>query len=223
MRKHFCCFIVLGLCACSTTAPVTPSVPATKSTTAPTSRTAAAPTSSAAAPPDATATGNASAPPTTGTAGTAPSSSGAAASVSGSVWRDVCDSGGEGQPAPSTPPPGCVPGAAGGFVADGIRAANEPPIARVHVTLGTGACPGAPTSSTATDGQGHWTFPDLLPGTYCVAVNALDNANLPLLLPGRWTAPAAVRDNPAASVTVPLAANEQRTDITFGWDYQLAP
>jgi hypothetical protein len=51
----------------------------------------------------------------------------------------------------------------------------------------------------------------------------LDEANLPLLLPGTWTAPADALGSSAASTTVMLGATEQRTDINFGWDYQLQP
>jgi hypothetical protein len=93
----------------------------------------------------------------------------------------------------------------------------------VRVTLATGTCPGTRTSSIETDAEGRWTFSDLAPDTYCVAVDSLDEANLPLLLPGTWTAPAGASNSAAASASVTLGANEQRADINFGWDYQLLP
>ncbi len=216
MRKqHLWITIVLVLCACSTT----PSAPAASSAIAATPSSAASAITSAPAPADAASSPTGS----SATASPATSNSATTVVVSGSVWRDVCDSGSEAQPPPTTPPPGCVAGAAGGFIADGTRAAEEPPIARVRVTLATGACPAVPTSTTETDGEGRWTFPNLAPGTYCVAVASLDEANLPLLLPGTWTAPADALGSSAASTTVMLGATEQRTDINFGWDYQLQP
>lgn len=213
MRKqHVWIIIVLMLCACSATPPTGPSaLVASSSTTSPSVAAAAV----ADAVPSPTASSAAASSATSGSA--------AAATLSGSVWHDVCDSGSEAQPPPTTPPPGCVAQVAGGFVANGTRAAEEPPIAKVRVTLAMGACPAVPTSSTETDGEGLWMFPNLAPGTYCVAVQALDEANLPLLLPGAWTAPAGALDSSEASTTVPLGANEQRTDISFGWDYQLLP
>lgn len=138
--------------------------------------------------------------------------------ITGVVWHDLCASGMEGQPAPATPPPGCVGDATTGYRADGVRQPDEPGIAGVKVTLAQGACPGTPWRETTTDGQGTYTFADLPPGTYCVAVTPDGPTNLPILLPGGWTFP----QEGAGQQTVTVAANAT-AQADFGWDYQFLP
>lgn len=49
---------------------------------------------------------------------------------------------------------------------------TDAPISGAAVQLGVGACPASGFSSTQTDGSGSYTFSGLLPGQYCITVNA---------------------------------------------------
>jgi hypothetical protein len=142
--------------------------------------------------------------------------------IGGSVWRDGCDGVSEAQAAPSAPPPGCVPGAAGGFVANGTRDDGEDGIATVQVTLAAGACADPPIATATTDDEGQFMFANLAPGTYCVAIESVNDANVPVLIPGSWTFPASAATSAVAASSVTLGDGEQH-DALFGWDHQLLP
>ncbi|HEY6042723.1 MAG TPA: NBR1-Ig-like domain-containing protein [Anaerolineae bacterium] len=144
------------------------------------------------------------------------------ASISGNLFHDKCEAGQPGQPAPKTPPPGCISSPLGGYRANGIFDAGEPTIASVHVTISTGACPGALIGETVTTSSNPaFTFSGLNAGTYCVAIDPLQEANKTVLLPGAWTLPAA-KDG-ALGQTINIQTGEQKKNVDFGWDYQLRP
>jgi hypothetical protein len=142
------------------------------------------------------------------------------ASISGNVFHDMCESGQPGQPAPKTPPPGCVSSPLGGYRANGVFDAGDPRIATVHVTIATGACPGSLVGETVTlASDPSFTFNGLNAGTYCVAIDPLLESNKTVLLPGTWTFPAA-KDG-SLGQTIDVKAGEQKKNVNFGWDYQL--
>ncbi|MCC7352460.1 MAG: hypothetical protein IT330_01790 [Anaerolineae bacterium] len=155
--------------------------------------------------------------PATPTAGT---NSG---SIAGRLWHDLCAPGREGEPAPATPPTGCVKAGDGTVQANGILETGEPGINGVLVTLGAGACPASTVATALTDAAGFYKFDALNPGTYCVSVNSLDPTNLPSLLPGGWTYPTSASASEVASVTLTLADGEAKGEVNFGWDYQFLP
>jgi hypothetical protein len=136
-------------------------------------------------------------------------------SISGYVWSDYCkiiDNGAftEGN---------CVPNGTGSFRADGMIQPTESNISGVTVLLQLGACPNnnAVAVSSVTDASGRYTFGNLTPGTYCVSINATDNANATKLLPGDWTFPT----NSIWYHELTLQAGAQAYSVNFGWDYQL--
>jgi hypothetical protein len=97
---------------------------------------------------------------------------------------------------------------------------GESYIAGVTILLQTGACatgnPATPIQAM-TDSSGKYTFNNLLPGTYCVLMNAAAHGNASILLPGDWTYP-----RPGIWYQqVSLQAGEHVTPVNFGWDYQL--
>jgi hypothetical protein len=118
------------------------------------------------------------------------------------------------------PPEGCVEVEAGIFEADGIKAAGEPTISGVEVSLLEGACSDATLLNSTISGLTGYSFEDVPPGQYCVSVNAASPTNSSLLLPGKWTAPRISTSTAQFNVTVD--ANENRV-VHFGWDYELAP
>ena len=141
--------------------------------------------------------------------------------IGGTVWRDGCDGVSEAQAAPSAPPHGCVPGAAGGFVANGTRD-GEGGIAKVQVTLAAGTCADPPIAIATTDNNGRFAFANLPPGANCVAIESVNDANVPVLIPGSWTFPTSAATSAVATSSVTLGDGEQH-DASFGWDYQLLP
>lgn len=137
------------------------------------------------------------------------------ASVTGVVWNDACDTRqytfGSG-----VLPPGCALNLNGTVRGDGIFAVDETPLAGVQVTLGVGECGDAePVQTRVTDETGGYSFTNLLPNTYCVYVDALDEINYPQLIPGDFTLPAPS----LGGVTVTLAAGDALEEINFAWDF----
>lgn len=152
--------------------------------------------------------------------------------IFGWVWHDQCLPGQEGQPAPSTPPPGCIENFTplgsyhGNGVLDTIYTAvgvNEQPIEGVTVRLFEGDCASAAlnqvaeTKTIATDIS--YSFTGLRPGTYCVSIDQQEDVNKSILLPGFWTYPRVTDD--VITQTVTLQPQEAKYDVNFGWDYQL--
>ena len=135
--------------------------------------------------------------------------------ITGLVWEDRCTiQGGEGGAA-LEPGPGCrlYPGL--GYAADGQRQPEEPGLSGVKVSLWRGTCPGeAMVAQTTTDPQGRFTFSGLEPGTYCVTVEATEEGNARLLIPGVWTQPL-VAEGETARQTVTVAPNTTR-EVNFG-------
>ncbi len=144
-------------------------------------------------------------------------------SISGIVWHDLCDPGGEGEPAPTAAPEGCVEADDGGFEADGNLSQGEPGIAQVTVRLGEGSCPGFGLDTVQTAEDGSYTFGDVEPGTYCVSVDATGEQNSSVLIPGGWTSPAAEESAPVAQQTVNVESGTSPEGVNFGWDYQFLP
>lgn len=138
--------------------------------------------------------------------------------ISGRVWHDLCAVSGEGEEASGSE--GCVPADnETGFRANGELEADEPGIEGVAVALSEGTCPATAVSELATsDVDGSFSFTGLAPGPYCVTVDALDDANSDILLPGDWTNPADDND-----IDVTLTGGETVDDANFGWDYQNLP
>ena len=140
--------------------------------------------------------------------------------ISGQVWHDVCAvSGGEGG-VPAEPSAGCVANATGGFQANSIAEANEPGIAGIQVSLGSGACPSTGLAAATTDANGFYSFIGLEPGSYCVSIDPLVEPNLSLLVPGNWTFPSG---GGTGESQVNVVAGQVSAAIDYGWDYQFLP
>jgi hypothetical protein len=146
-------------------------------------------------------------------------------SISGWVWHDECIPGVDGQPGPTTPPPGCIQEGEqiGAYQANGVLDPNELPIEGVRVTLREGDC--ASTSLTGIKDEVvtiasdlSYTFTGVREGTHCVSIDPLSEPNLAQLVPGGWTYPL-VADGIMAQ-TVTLTAGENKHDVNFGWDHQ---
>jgi hypothetical protein len=146
------------------------------------------------------------------------------AMISGWLWHDLCESGKDGESAPTTTPEGCVQEESplGNFHADGIFSNAEPLIEGVVVTLGEGTCPStglAKTSTTITDLS--YSFSGLKAGIYCISIDPQSEPNFSIIRPGMWTFPETSQD--VISATVSLAPGEYRGMVNFGWDYQFQP
>ena len=146
-------------------------------------------------------------------------------SISGWVWHDECISGPDGQPAPTSTPPGCVEdeSALGAYHANGLLEPHELPIEGIRVTLREGDCTNTSLvgikDEVITTATGlSYTFTDVTAGTYCISVNAQEEPNFSLLAPGIWSSPNATQGIMAQTVT--LAAGENKGDVNFGWDHQ---
>lgn len=138
--------------------------------------------------------------------------------IGGVVWEDVCFINTNGNPSS-----GCVElEGTGTFVGDGTLV-NEPRLEGITVVLAEGACPndGMPAANdilqtTLTDENGLYRFTNLDEGLYCIAIDALSEENVDLLIPGNWTWPALGTGRQGIN----LAAGEQRLTVDFGWDFQ---
>lgn len=140
------------------------------------------------------------------------------ATIGGIVWYDTCRLLQDGSPSA-----GCIEPVeeSGVFIADGSLNFNEPVAAGLTVLLSNQACPeeGAVAASdiiaTAVTGEdGLYRFPNLDEGTFCVAIDAFDEANVELLIPGDWTWPAPG----VGRITIFLDGGESLLDVDFGWD-----
>lgn len=140
--------------------------------------------------------------------------------IGGIVWEDVCFIANSGAPSR-----GCVETEEGSgfFRGDGSLNFGEGPLVGITVLLGEGQCgeggridPANLLSTTLTDEDGLYRFPNLAAGTYCVSIDALSPDNVDLLIPGNWTWPAPGTGRTALR----LAAGEERLEVDFGWDFQ---
>lgn len=141
------------------------------------------------------------------------------ATIGGVVWDDVCFINADGSPSA-----GCVEiGESGFYRADGSLNFNDGRLADITVTLAQGSCNDDGTvnaanivATTLTDSAGLYRFENLEADTYCVAVNALSDDNVNLLIPGDWTWPF-----PGVGAQgVILDAGEELLEVDFGWDFQ---
>jgi hypothetical protein len=142
------------------------------------------------------------------------------AALGGVVWEDVCIVNASGSPSS-----GCVETEEGSgfFRGNGTFDGNEVALADITVVLGEGACPPGGVidaadqiTTTTTDEEGLYQFPDLSAGLYCVSIDALSDENVNLLIPGNWTYPAPG----TGRLGVRLAGGEERLTVDFGWDFQ---
>jgi hypothetical protein len=143
----------------------------------------------------------------------------APASIFGWVWHDECAVSSDSGTVKASA--GCAQ-SGGSYHANGVKDANEEPIGAVKVRLGAGACPSSnllAMNTITTDIS--YGFTNLNPGTYCISIDPLSEPSSAVLLPGSWTHPALL-DGPI-STTVTLAAGENKSDVSFGWDYQFLP
>ena len=139
------------------------------------------------------------------------------ATLGGVVWEDFCIN--------SDPGQGCVesPAEAGVFIGDGTFGAIDTPLSGILIGLAGQACAADGTfpsgsallDTTLTGDDGQYLFEGLAEGTYCVYMDALNQATLDLLIPGNWTWPG----TGVGQYTVVLDPGEQRLDLDFGWDY----
>jgi hypothetical protein len=74
-------------------------------------------------------------------------------------------------------------------------------------------------ATATTDEFGNFTFDGLAAGEYCLSVDATNDQNSSLLIPGDWTFP----EGSKGGATVQLAEGENLADANFGWDYQFLP
>jgi hypothetical protein len=140
-------------------------------------------------------------------------------SINGWVFHDLCAPPVQGNDVPA----GCVRDPFGGIRANGQLDPAEPPIAGVNVVLAQGPCPSiAIVQQTTTVATGvSYSFTNVKPGTYCVAIDPGSATNAPILLPGGWTHPV-VADGPLG-ITVNVNPGENKFNVNFGWDYQFKP
>lgn len=140
---------------------------------------------------------------------------GTLASITGFMWEDVCDQsmytfGDEALP------PGCTLNSNGTVRGDSVYDSAEPVMPGITITLGRGECGTAETITVdVTDEQGVYRFDGLVPDTYCVFVDVIEEANFPLLWPGTFTFPAPGK----AGTTVVVEAGDAISNINFGWDF----
>jgi hypothetical protein len=126
--------------------------------------------------------------------------------IEGRVWHDLCTGAGDER---------CANGRG-----NGVYAESEPGIGQVTISLNRDQCPGSGTLlTTRTQADGTFRFAGLVPGTYCVAITAVQAGNRALLQPGVWTAsPEYLSD-----ATVYVNVSQDASDLNFGWDYDLLP
>ncbi|MGE5377103.1 MAG: SdrD B-like domain-containing protein [Bacteroidota bacterium] len=145
--------------------------------------------------------------------------------IFGAVWQDQCTNSPEGQPAPASPPQGCVDeiSPVGPYHANGILDPNELPIEGVTVRLFRGDCASdslvqvAETKTVASNIS--YSFTDLPAGPYCVYIGQQEDVNRSILSSGMWTYPTVTAKD--ITQTVNLEPAEGRYNVNFGWDDKL--
>ncbi len=135
-----------------------------------------------------------------------------AGNLSGVVWDDQCEV------VDDAPSAGCVDDGSGGYIANGVQDEGETGISGVKVELYAGPCPasGDPLATTSTDANGEYTFTNLEAGDYCVVIDPLDDQNLPILVPGKFSAPGVG----VGFISLTLAEDEIKGEVSFGWDHE---
>ncbi|MBE7472703.1 MAG: hypothetical protein DPW09_35760 [Anaerolineae bacterium] len=146
------------------------------------------------------------------TASPSPLPSPANGSIEGVVWADFCRLLANGAPSA-----GCIPDGRGSYRADGTYSNGEARIVGAQVTLSRGGCASVNVYAvqTTTDANGFYSFGNLEPGPYCVAIETQVEPNLSLLLPGAWTYPA-----PGIGRTEVMLGPGETKSADFGWDDQ---
>jgi hypothetical protein len=136
--------------------------------------------------------------------------------IVGTVWHDYCDS--------SSPDPAECEEVDGDYQANGLLDLGEMTIVDVTVHLGAGDCPsiGLTTAVTGPDASGGYEFNDLIPGKYCVTVDANGDGNDAYLDDGIWTWPEGFGSD-VARRTVTVESGQTTSAVTFGWDYTNLP
>lgn len=145
--------------------------------------------------------------------------------IGGFVWHDMCSQTGTAA-AGTTAGAGCIPSPSGNTLqANGTREENEPGIPGVTIRLLTGDCTAATEGeelTITTDESGAFRFEDISPGTYCVFLDPVEEANAEALGEGVLTFP--VNNGVATnSITVILDEGDSMTDVNFGFDFQFLP
>jgi inhibitor of cysteine peptidase len=137
-------------------------------------------------------------------------------SVTGFMWDDVCDQSAYTFGTDTPVPPGCTLNTNGTVRGDSVYDSAEPVMPGIIVTLGSGECGTAETITvTLTDDQGVYSFDSLLPGTYCVFVDVIEEGNFEQLWPGNFTFPAPGK----AGTTVLIEGGQEISNINFAWDF----
>jgi hypothetical protein len=139
--------------------------------------------------------------------------------ITGFVWHDLCAVPWEGS---GVVPPGCIEMPDGSIEADGVYdETTEPGIQDVTVHLGSGPCPSTGLATDMTNANGAYAFMGLSGGTYCVTVDALNDGNDLILIPGKWTY--YDRGLNPQQLTISIAEHHAAPWVNFGWDYQFLP
>lgn len=137
-------------------------------------------------------------------------------SIGGWLWDDYCLTNEDGDALDGN----CVADGNGDYHADGMISPDEGYIANVTMRLQAGPCATdnpAILAKTITDQAGYYVFTGLEGGTYCVLMNAAEDGNASVLLPGDWTFPA----KGIWYQEITLKPGDQAYPVNFGWDYQL--
>jgi hypothetical protein len=140
--------------------------------------------------------------------------------IAGHVWHDECA-----VPYESTEvaPPGCVIMPDGGMEANGILDPHEVGIEGVTVHLAAGPCPAVGAPTDVTDVSGYYSFTSLVAGTYCISIDATDEDNISVLIPGNWTVPYRWYGPGPIETEVSLGEADIQRLNDFGWDHQFLP
>jgi hypothetical protein len=135
--------------------------------------------------------------------------------IHGVVFHDLCDS--------STTDTRCTD-SINGRVANGSFDPGEEGIGGVQVNLYIGGCNSSTRQTTLSAADGSYAFTGVS-GSYCVAIDPLQDPNPAILQGGQFTQPyaAAFADFPTAVHSGTISAGEVLNDVNFGWDYAALP